>query len=267
MIQERNKNSFLRRLYPTTKLWMCLGLTLSIILFANTWYSVAIFLLGLYFIFTEKFYLEFKIIAVTLTLMFISMFLINGTLNPINDYTKDPVFVLPVLNIKFYAEGLARSVSVYRRIAPLMCTLFVLFRSINMTDLGVSLNEAGIPYRASFVFINVFQIIPVLSKEMSQITDAQKSRGLQMEGNVLQRVKALAPIIIPVISNSIMKVQNQAIALSTKGFNSDRKKTVYRELPKAGADYVLKAASILLAVGSIAFRVAVSVVPAWKGSI
>lgn len=255
MIQERKKNSFLRKLYPTTKLWMCLGLTLSIILIANNWYSAFVFALGLYFIFSEKFYLEFKIIAVTLVLMFISMFLINGTLNPINDYTKAPIFVLPLVNIKFYAEGVARSIEVYRRIAPLMCTLFVLFRSMNMTDLGVSMNQAGLPYRASFVFINVFQILPVLGKEMTQITDAQRSRGLATEGNIIQRVRAFAPIVIPVISNSIMKVQNQAIALTSKGFNSDTPKTIYRELSKTTVDYVLMVASILLAAFSVGWRI------------
>ncbi len=102
-----------------------------------------------------------------------------------------------------------------------------------MTDLGVAMNQGGLSYRASFVFINVFQIIPVLSKEMTQITDAQRSRGLEMEGNILTRVKAFAPIIIPVVCNSIMKVQNQAIALTTKGFSSEGKKSIYRELKKA----------------------------------
>jgi hypothetical protein len=102
-----------------------------------------------------------------------------------------------------------------------MCTLFLLFRSMNMTDLGIAMNQGGLSYRASFVFINVFQILPVLSKEMTQITDAQRSRGLETEGNILTRVKAFAPIIIPVVCNSIMKVQNQAIALTTKGFSSD----------------------------------------------
>ena len=256
MIQDRNKHTFLRKLYPSTKLYLCLALTLSVILFANNWYSLGVFLLGLGFIVREKFYLEFKIIAVTLTLMFISMFLINGTLYPGNDYTKAPAFVLPLLNIKFYHEGLERSVTVYRRVAPLMCTLFLLFRSMNMTDLGIAMNQGGLSYRASFVFINVFQILPVLSKEMTQITDAQRSRGLETEGNILTRVKAFAPIIIPVVCNSIMKVQNQAIALTTKGFSSDAKKTIYRELTKSTADYVLIVCSLLLTVGSIVYRIA-----------
>lgn len=255
MIQDRKKNTFLKRLYPSTKLYLCLALTLSVILFANNWYSLGVFLAGLALIIYEKFYLEFKIIAVTLTLMFISMFLINGTLFPGNDYTKAPVFVLPLLNIKFYEEGLMRSVAVYRRIAPLMCTLFLLFRSMNMTDLGVAMNQGGLSYRASFVFINVFQIIPVLSKEMTQITDAQRSRGLEMEGNIFTRVKAFAPIIIPVVCNSIMKVQNQAIALTTKGFSSEGKKSIYRELKKGAADYVLIAASVLLTLGSIVYSI------------
>jgi len=258
MLPANEKNTFLRKLYPTTKLWMCLAITLSVLLFANTWYSLALVVIGIVLIIREQFFLEFKVLAVALVLMFISMFLINGSLNPINDFTKEPVFRLPIVGWGLYEEGLRHAESVYRRIAPLMTCLFLLFRTINTTDLGIAMNQAGVPYKASFVFINVFQIIPVLNKEMHQIMDAQRARGLETEGNVLQRTMAAIPIVIPVVSNSIMKVQNQAVALNTKGFNCPGEKTIYRDLHKEKIDHVLKWASIALCVASVGYRIVVA---------
>jgi len=50
--------------------------------------------------------------------------------------------------------------------------LFLLFRTINMTDLGVGLTQAGLSYRAAFIFVTTFQLLPVLSKDMQQVMDA-----------------------------------------------------------------------------------------------
>lgn len=255
MIQESKKKTYLQRLYPSTKLWMGLALTLSVILLANTWYSLAILTAGILLIVHEKYYTEFKVVAVTLLLMFISMFLINGALYPGNDYGQAPIVLIPLVHVGLYREGLLHALSIYQRIAPLMCTLFLFFRTINMTDLGVAMNQAGLPYRTAFIFTTTFQILPVLNKEMHQITDAQKSRGLETDGNLIKRLKAFVPIMIPVVSNSIMKVQNQAVALETKGFNTKIPKTVYRELKKKKDDYIFMYASWALMAGSVLYKI------------
>lgn len=248
MIQVRNKPTFLRKLYPNTKLWMSLGLTCAIIFFHNTIFSMVVMLASIIWIYYEKYMLEFKLVAFAIATMALSMFLINGILNPVNNYANDPVFTLPLLNWKFYKEGLLYALATFQRIAPLMAALFLLFRTMNMTDLGVAMNEGGLSYRSAFIFITTFQILPVLSKDMAQIMDAQKARGLDTDGNLWKRAKAFIPIMVPVVSNSIMKVQNQAIALETKGFNSTAPKTIYRKLEKTKADYILKWSSIAITV-------------------
>jgi len=75
---------------------------------------------------------------------------------------------------------------------------------------------------------------------------------------VLQRTMAAIPIVIPVVSNSIMKVQNQAVALNTKGFNCPGEKTIYRDLHKEKPDHVLKWLSIALCVASVGYRIVVA---------
>jgi energy-coupling factor transport system permease protein len=211
-------------------------------------------------IFKEKYYLEFKVVAVAIILMALSMFIINGTLNPVNDYTHESVFNvnLHFFTIKFYREGLLYALKFFRRIAPLMAALFLLFRTMNMTDLGVAMNMGGLPYRASFIFITTFQSLPQLNKEMHQIMDAQRARGLETEGSLWKRFSSFIPVMVPVVANSIMKVQQQAIALETRGFNAPAKKTIYRDLKIGAADHVLKWISIIASVGAIAYRVIIT---------
>ncbi|RRD94395.1 energy-coupling factor transporter transmembrane protein EcfT [Clostridiales bacterium COT073_COT-073] len=255
MIQERQKPTFLRKLNPITKLWLSLALSFAIVLFQNYYFSIVVLIVGIIWIFLEKYFLEFKVVGFAILTLALSMFLINGTLNPVNDFTKEPVFVLPLLNWKFYKEGLEYALKYFLRIAPLMASLFLLFRTINMTDLGAAMHEAGLSYRSAFIFVSTFQILPTLVKDMQQITDAQKARGLETEGSLKKRFMAFLPIMVPVVSNAIMKVQNQAIAMETKGFNSTAKKTIYRDLEKTKIDRILKYASIITIVASLLYRI------------
>lgn len=236
---------------------MALGVSFFVLFIQNHWLSFALMLISIGMIVYEKYVLEFKVVVVAILIMAIMMFGINGMLNPVCDKTKDPIFILPLLNWKFYSEGIEYAMDYFMRIAPLMACLFLLFRTMNMTDLGVSMCEGGLPYHASFIFVSTFQIIPVLGKDMNQIMDAQKARGLDTEGNLWKRFKAFIPVMVPVVANSIMKVRDRAIAMETKGFNSEAHKTVYRDLPRTTADTVLKWSSILVAAGSAAYWVAI----------
>jgi energy-coupling factor transport system permease protein len=234
---------------------MALGITFAIIFFKNVWLSLAIMVVSLILIAYEKYILEFKVVLVSIIIMALFMFVINGTLNPVNNYANEPVLILPLLNWKFYKEGLEYALKYFSRIAPLMCALFLLFRTMNMTDLGIGMYEGGIPYNISFMFISTFQTIPILGKDMNQIMDAQRARGLDTEGNLWSRFKAFLPVMVPVVANAIMRVRNQAVALETKGFNSTAKKTVYRDLPRTTKDKVIKWVSILISIGSVIYSI------------
>lgn len=257
MIQKVNKPTFLRKLYPNTKLWVSLALVLVVMLVQNYWISGAIMVVSVVWTVHEKYVTEFKVILFAILLMFVMMFSINGMLNPVCDKTKDPFFILPLLNWKFYKEGIDYAMVYFMRIAPLMASLFLLFRTINMTDLGVAMCEAGLSYHASFIFVSTFQIIPVLGKDMNQIMDAQRARGLDTDGNIWKRFKAFIPVMVPVVANSIMKVRDRAVAMESKGFNAECGKTIYRDLEKSKADAALKIISIVVSAGCVLYWILV----------
>ena len=258
MLQKRDRSTFMKRINPGPKLWLALGLTLSNVLIKNYWYSIALLVIGIIFIIKEKQFTLFKIILVTMVVMFISEYAIHGTLSPEIDKVNDPV-LFTVFGIDYYSKGIMSATRYYMRFAPLMACLFLLFITMDMADLAALMCRVGIPYKFVFTFIDSFQVITLLGKDMEQIKDAQLARGLNIEGNVIQRLKAFIPIIVPVVSNSIVKVQDQAIAMDTKGFNSVCKKTVYRDVEKLTLDMPVKILGITLTLLTVAYVIATKV--------
>ncbi len=268
MLQERNFPTFLKRLTPAPKLWLSLGLILSVIFFENYQYSIGLILVSVVMIVREKQTTLFKFMLVTMLVLFVSMYGMYGTMAPTIDPAVDPV-LFHVAGIPYYAKGFAHASFFFLRVAPLMCALFLLFLTIDTADLAATMCHAGIPYHFVFTFIDSFQVITLLSKDMEQIRDAQCARGLQTDGNLIQRFKAFVPIMVPVVANSIIKVQDQAIAMDTKGFNSTAQKTVYRELTPSRWDGLVKTLGIALSAASILYKLlaAFQVIPPFLSNI
>ncbi len=252
MIQKRDTSTLLRRLSPGSKLLMALAGTLAICFFENIWLSTAMMLICYVVILYEKMGSMFKLIFISTVSMAFFMYAIYGSV--VQEEQKN-TYIGTFMGLKYYQAGIDKATHFFFRIAPLMAFLFLIFRTINMTDLGVWMTKAGLPYRYAFIFTDSFMVIPVLSKDMEQIMDAQRARGLVTEGNLMTRMKAFVPVIVPVVANAFAKVQDQAIAMDTKGFNSKTKKTVYRELPNTYEDKIVKAISFVVLVASIAYAV------------
>jgi energy-coupling factor transport system permease protein len=123
------------------------------------------------------------------------------------------------------------------------------------TDLIDSFVRVGFSPRLGYVLSSVFQIIPQMSETMATISDAQRSRGMETEGNLLTRIKAFFPLISPVITSSLINTRERAIALEVRGFNSSNKKTFLNEQIKTNKDKVIKIILVCLILSSIIWRV------------
>ncbi|MBU9710520.1 energy-coupling factor transporter transmembrane component T family protein [Evansella tamaricis] len=253
MLQINEKDTFIKNLYPMTKIWFAFWMVVGIFTFTNYYLSAVVFVAALILIYTEGLIRGFKVLILAAILLGVSLFMIQGILNPSNETVVWEV--ITGTRFVFYQEGLTVAGNVYSRIVPLIAVLYLAIRTLNMTELGVALNKAGISYRATFVLTSTFQIIPVLKKEMFQIINAQKSRGLNTEGSLLNRMKAFIPLMVPLIQNSMMNVQNQVVALESKGFNSDNKKTYYRDPQKRAIDTFIVLSVALFGVVGIAYRI------------
>ena len=253
MIHERDNSTFLRRLGCNTKLWMALAICAAVLCFQNIALSLVIMAVSYIFIIREKLTGLFKFLLVSTIMLAVCQFGVYGLI--IQESNDQTIMTYLFGTIPYYTVGFKKAVHYFFRLAPLTASLFLLFKTLEMTDLGVLMCKAGLPYRYAFIFIDCFMTIAILSKDMDQIMDAQKGRGLVTEGNLITRMKAFVPVIVPVVANSISKVQDQAIAMDTKGFNSKCNKTIYRTIPDNTADKILKATSWIIIVLSIAYAI------------
>ena len=118
---------------------------------------------------------------------------------------------------------------------------FVLFSLTTRPDiLMISLKQVGLPSAITYIFVTTLQIIPRFQAKATTVMDAQRSRGLQTEGNLLARSRAVVPLVVPLVLGSLVDVEERAIAIEARAFNSKHKETSLVEIPDSPAQRRLR---------------------------
>ena len=81
------------------------------------------------------------------------------------------------------------------------------------------------------------RFIPTLLEETDKIMAAQKARGADMEsGGLMQRVKALIPILIPLFVSAIRRAYDLAIAMECRCYRGGEGRTRIKQLHLGSVD-------------------------------
>ncbi len=84
-----------------------------------------------------------------------------------------------------------------------------------------------VPVRDIAMIMSIaLRFIPTLFEETNKIISAQKARGASFDtGNVLSRIKALLPVLIPLFVNSFRRADELAFAMDARCYNATDKRT------------------------------------------
>jgi len=165
-----------------------------------------------------------------------------------------PIFEFWILSPKW--EGAIFAFISIGRILLLMSS-FILFAMTTRPDtLMISLKQVGVPSSLAYIIVTTLQIIPRFQGKASTILDAQRSRGLETEGNMFVRARAVVPIVLPLVLGSLVEVEERAIAIEARGFNSNRKETALIEIPDTWGQQLMRRVFIVLMILSIIVRIA-----------
>jgi len=101
----------------------------------------------------------------------------------------------------------------------------LLFLSItSLEEFSAGLILLGVPYPVAFTVSLSFRLVIVFIAAGFTIVEAQKVRGNTVErGSVIKRIKAYAPLLVPLILNGIKKAETLTLALESKGFSPGNK--------------------------------------------
>lgn len=164
-----------------------------------------------------------------------------------------PIFEIWIISPKW--EGVMFALVSVGRILLVMAG-FILFAMTTRPDmLMISLKQMGAPSSLAYIIVTTLQIIPSFQRKASTILDAQRSRGLETEGNIFVRSRALVPVILPLVLGSLVEVEERAIAIEARGFNSNKKETSLIEIPDTKTQRVLRRIFVITMFLSVIIRI------------
>ena len=164
----------------------------------------------------------------------------------LNLFFLDGVTLFKIGFIKITYEGLRTSgFMIVRIIALIMGTSLLTYTTspITLTDaierLMSPLAKLHLPVHELAMMMTIaLRFIPTLIEETDKIMSAQKARGADMEsGSLLQRAKALTPILIPLFVSAFRRAEELALAMECRCYHGGDGRTRLKELKSTAADY------------------------------
>ncbi len=143
------------------------------------------------------------------------------------------------LSITF--EGVRQSCLIALRLVCLMALSSALTFTSTPTELTGAIESLLSPLRLVGVKVHelamlmsiALRFVPTLLEETQKIMSAQKARGADLEsGNIIKRVKALVPVIVPLFVSAFRRAYDLALAMETRCYTDGKGRTRLNE-PRA----------------------------------
>ena len=208
--------SVMHRLDPRIK--MCLTVYFIVLIFCSKNFVTlgATILMSLLGVVLSKVPLKLYLKSMK-PILFIVVF--TGVLNLFYG-TGDPIFTLGFIHIT--RNGIVNSIMIAVRIVVLILISSILTFTTSPTQLTDAIERLLKPLALLHVPVHEFammmtialRFVPTLLEETEKIMAAQKARGADMEsGGLMQRIKALIPVLIPLFVSAFRRAFDLATAM------------------------------------------------------
>lgn len=137
--------------------------------------------------------------------------------------------------INIYTEGLYAALFIIIRMTTLIIGtgMFLTYTTTPITltnaieDLLSPLKLLHVPVHSFAMMMTIaLRFIPTLSEETDKIMTAQKARGADFSsGSLLDRAKALIPVLIPLFVSAFNRAADLATAMECRCYNGDKGRT------------------------------------------
>ena len=112
------------------------------------------------------------------------------------------------------------------------------------------LNKVHVPVHEVAMMMSIaLRFIPILLEETDKIMKAQMARGADFEsGNLIQRAKAMIPILVPLFVSAFRRANDLAMAMEARCYRGGDGRTKMKPLKYHGRDRAAYAVTILYVV-------------------
>ena len=165
--------------------------------------------------------------------------------------------------VRISADGLQNAVFMMLRIMLLIMGTFLMTYTtspISLTD-GLErllswMKKLHVPVHELTMIMSIaLRFIPTLIEETDKIMSAQKARGADFEsGNVIQKARALIPILVPLFVSAIRRAEELAVAMECRCYHGGEGRTKLHVLKYEGRDLIALTLGVLITAAVIALR-------------
>jgi energy-coupling factor transport system permease protein len=153
-------------------------------------------------------------------------------------FTRGPTPMWAWGPIQVSRESLLYSLAMGMRLASFVATGLILLSTTRNEELTNGLIRMGVPYPIAFAFSTSLRLIPTFAGAGATIIEAQISRGLDLEsGSIFSRIGKFIPQAVPLFFFAIRHTNLLAMALESRGFSPEAKRTLYYEPRFRAVDY------------------------------
>ena len=161
---------------------------------------------------------------------------------------------------KITYDGIENAAFVAVRIIALVMVSSALTFTTSPTDLTDALERLMKPlgifkiktHEIAMMMTIALRFVPTLLEETDKIMSAQKARGADMEsGNLVRRIKALVPVLIPLFVSAFRRAYDLAMAMECRCYQGGKGRTRMKQLRTTKRDYIAILVCLVILAGVI----------------
>ena len=162
-------------------------------------------------------------------------------------YTPGTHVLVKLWVLTITLEGVFQAFFMVVRIMMLIAGTFLLTYTTSpirltdgLEDLLGPLKKLGVPVHELAMMMSIaLRFIPTLIEETDKIMSAQRARGADFEsGNLLQRAKALIPLLVPLFVSAFRRADELATAMECRCYHGGEGRTRLHQLKYEKRDYI-----------------------------
>jgi energy-coupling factor transport system permease protein len=166
-----------------------------------------------------------------------------------------PFWVFLILIHVVFGDDPARALTVGGQITAVLLGFLLVLASVHPGRLVDALLERRLPFTVAYLLAATLQAVPRLQARAGVILEAQRCRGLVVQGSPWRRARAVVPLAIPLVLSALAEVDQRAFALESRGVGTAARRTPLAPPNDSPLDRSIRAALLILSAGVVVLRV------------
>ncbi len=156
--------------------------------------------------------------------------------------------------VAFSVAGGARALVFGGRLTAILLAFLTALATVSPARLVEAMTARGVPFGRVYLLVSTLTVVPRLRARVRQILDAQQCRGLRLGGSPAARLRALGPLVVPLVLSALAEVDEQALALEVRGGTARGRRTALEPPDDSPADRAVRWAVVAAVVAAYAWK-------------